>query len=173
MVETPQQRQFLRRAFVKKIARRLIALIALASLIYAIAAVVYATKTIYKVKRNYAVVLERFGGNRETVTAVGWHVRLPFFTRIEQEVALMNQHLFLGGQEEPMRIISKGNVALWTSAVLTYRIHDLHLGDRKPRPHESAAGRLRRHRQGSAPGPAGGRTDIRPRAMSKRRSSRP
>jgi regulator of protease activity HflC (stomatin/prohibitin superfamily) len=125
MVETPQQRQFLRRAFVKKIARRLIALIALASLIYAIAAVVYATKTIYKVKRNYAVVLERFGGNRETVTTVGWHVRLPFFTRIEQEVALMNQRLFLGGQAEPMRIISKGNIALWTSAVLTYRIHDL------------------------------------------------
>jgi hypothetical protein len=38
----------------------------------------------------------------------------------------MNQRLFLGGQIEPMRIISKGNVALWTSAVLTYRIRDLH-----------------------------------------------
>ena len=125
MAETPQQRQFLQRAFVKKIIRRFIALIALVCLVYAAVALVYATKTIYKVKRNYAVVLERFGGNRETVTAVGWHVRLPFFTRIEQEVALMNQRLFLGGQAEPMRIISKGNIALWTSAVLTYRIHDL------------------------------------------------
>jgi regulator of protease activity HflC (stomatin/prohibitin superfamily) len=125
MTGTPQQRQFLRRTFVKKILRRFIALIALVTLIYTVAAVVYATKTIYKVKRNYAVVLERFGGNRETVTDVGWHIRLPFFTRIEQEVALMNQRLFLGGHAEPMRIISKGNVALWTSAVLTYRIHDL------------------------------------------------
>jgi regulator of protease activity HflC (stomatin/prohibitin superfamily) len=74
---------------------------------------------------NYAVVLERFGGNREAVTAVGWHARLPYFTRIEQEVPLMNQRLFLGGTTEPMRIISKENVALWTSAVLTYRIRDL------------------------------------------------
>jgi regulator of protease activity HflC (stomatin/prohibitin superfamily) len=59
------------------------------------------------------------------VTDIGWHARLPYFTRIEQEVPLMNQRLFLGGQLEPMRIISKGNVALWTSGVLTYRIDDL------------------------------------------------
>jgi len=71
-------------------------------------------------------VLERFGGEREAVTAVGWHIRLPYFTRIEQEVSLMNQRLFLSGVIEPMRIISKENVALWTSAVLTYRIRDLH-----------------------------------------------
>jgi len=57
---------------------------------------------------------------------VGWHIRLPYFTRIEQEVSLMNQRLFLNGLIEPMRIISKENVALWTSAVLTYRIRDLH-----------------------------------------------
>jgi regulator of protease activity HflC (stomatin/prohibitin superfamily) len=74
---------------------------------------------------NYAVVLERFGGKREAVTKVGWHVRLPYFTRIEQEVPLMNQRLFLSGTVEPMRIISRENVALWTSAVLTYRIRDL------------------------------------------------
>jgi regulator of protease activity HflC (stomatin/prohibitin superfamily) len=49
----------------------------------------------------------------------------PFFTRIEQEVPLMNQALMLGGRLEPMRIISKENVALWTSSVLTYRIRDL------------------------------------------------
>jgi regulator of protease activity HflC (stomatin/prohibitin superfamily) len=71
------------------------------------------------------MVLERFGGQREAVTDIGWHARLPYFTRIEQEVPLMNQRLFLGGQLEPMRIISKGNVALWTSGVLTYRIRDL------------------------------------------------
>jgi regulator of protease activity HflC (stomatin/prohibitin superfamily) len=88
-------------------------------------AAVYATKTIFKVKMNYAVVLERLGGNRQAVTDIGWHVRLPFFTKIEQEVTLMNQTLFLGGSNEPMRIISEENVALWTSALLTYRITDL------------------------------------------------
>jgi len=55
------------------------------------------------------------------VTAVGWHMRLPLFTRIEQEVTLMNQIMHLGGTIEPMRIISNENVALWTSALLTYR----------------------------------------------------
>lgn len=126
MSDTQQQKQFLRRALVLKVLRRSIGLVTLACLIYGVVAVVYATKTIYKVKMNYAVVLERFGGLRQAVTDVGWHIRLPFFTKIEQEVSLMNQRLFLGGQLEPMRIISKGNVALWTSAVLTYRIRDLH-----------------------------------------------
>ncbi|MFZ1982909.1 MAG: SPFH domain-containing protein [Desulfatitalea sp.] len=125
MADIQQQQQFLRRAFVKKVIRRIIALIVLMCLAYGLVALVYATKTIYKVKMNNAVVLERLGGRREAVTQVGWHVRLPFFTRIEQEVTLMNQQLLLGGQVEPMRIISKGNVALWTSAVLTYRIRDL------------------------------------------------
>jgi regulator of protease activity HflC (stomatin/prohibitin superfamily) len=121
----PTTQQFVRRAFVKKILRRILALATLAGLIYGLAAVVYATKTIFKVKMNYAVVLERFGGRREAVTAVGWHARLPYFTRIEQEVPLMNQTLFLGGQMAPMRVISKGNVALWTSSSLTYRIRHL------------------------------------------------
>ena len=118
-------KKFLRRAFVKTVLRRSIALLMLSGLIYGLVAVVYATQTIYKVKMNYAVVLERFGGNRQAVTDVGWHVRLPYFTRIEQEVPLMNQRLFLSGKEEPMRIISMENIALWTSAVLTYRIRDL------------------------------------------------
>ncbi len=117
--------KFLRRAFVKTFLRRLMALATIAGLIYGVVAVIYATKTIFKVKKNYAVVLERFGGQREAVTDIGWHARLPYFTRIEQEVPLMNQRLSLGGQLEPMRIISKGNVALWTSGVLTYRIRDL------------------------------------------------
>ena len=126
MADTQQQQQFLRRALVKKIIRRIIALVTIVCLVYGLVALVYATKTIYKVKMNYAVVLERFNGQREAVTDVGWHMRWPFFTRIEQEVALMNQRLYLGGQDEPMRIISKGNVALWTSGVLTYRIRSLH-----------------------------------------------
>ena len=117
--------KFLRRAFVKTFLRRLLALVTIAGLIYGAVALIYATKTIFKVKKNYAIVLERFGGQREAVTDIGWHARLPYFTRIEQEVPLMNQRLSLGGQLEPMRIISKGNVALWTSGVLTYRIRNL------------------------------------------------
>ncbi len=120
-----EQKQFLRRAFIKKVIRRAVALVVVCGFIYGLAAAIYATKTFYKVKKNYAVVLERFDGQREAITSVGWHLRLPYFTRIEQEVALMNQRLYLGGHPEPMRIISKGNVALWTSGVLTYRIRDL------------------------------------------------
>ena len=119
-------KKFLNRGFVKTVLRRTFALVAMVGLIYGLTAIVYATRTIFKVKMNYAVVLERFGGEREAVTEMGWHVRLPYFTRIEQEVSLMNQRLFLSGVMEPMRIISKENVALWTSAVLTYRIRDLH-----------------------------------------------
>jgi len=119
-------KKFLNRAFVKTVLRRTFTLVALVGFIYGLTAVVYATRTIFKVKMNYAVVLERFGGEREAVTAVGWHARLPYFTRIEQEVSLMNQRLFLSGMIEPMRIISKESVALWTSAVLTYRIRNLH-----------------------------------------------
>jgi len=119
-------KKFFNRGFVKTVLRRTFALVALVGLIYGLTAIVYATRTIFKVKMNYAVVLERFGGEREAVTEMGWHARLPYFTRIEQEVSLMNQRLFLSGVMEPMRIISKENVALWTSAVLTYRIRDLH-----------------------------------------------
>jgi len=115
----------LRRAFVKTVLRRIFAFATLIGLVYGLIAGVYATKTIFKVKKNYAVVLEKFGGIREAVTLVGWHVRLPYFTKIEQEVTLMNQRMLLGGQQEPMRIISKENVALWTSAAMTYRISDL------------------------------------------------
>ncbi|MGD9331110.1 MAG: SPFH domain-containing protein [Desulfobacterales bacterium] len=118
-------KKIMRRAFVKSVVRRIFAFTAICGMIYGMAALVYASKTIYKVKENYAVVLERFGGKREAVTDIGWHVRLPFFTRIEQEVSLMNQDLYLGGTSEPMRIISQENVALWTSALLTYRILNL------------------------------------------------
>jgi regulator of protease activity HflC (stomatin/prohibitin superfamily) len=123
----PTPKTILRRSLVKKVIRLSFAVISLVGLIYGLIALVYATKTIYKVKKNYAVVLERVGGKREAKTKVGWDWRFPFFTRIEQEVTLMNQRLFLGGQIAPMRIISKENVALWTSAVLTYRIKDLNV----------------------------------------------
>ncbi len=113
------------RAFVFRFGRIIVLALVLGTAIYGIVAAVYATKTIFKVKMNYAVVLEKLGGKRQAVTDIGWHVRLPFFTKIEQEVTLMNQTLFLGGSNEPMRIISKENVALWTSALLTYRITDL------------------------------------------------
>ncbi len=117
--------KIIRRAYVKTVVRRVFAFAMLCGLIYGMAALIYATRTFYKVKENYAVVLERFGGDREAVIDVGWHLRLPFFTRIEQEVPLMNQKLYLGGSTEPMRIISRENVALWTSALMTYRIRDL------------------------------------------------
>ena len=117
--------KLLRRSAVKSFLRRMFALMVAVGLLYGFAAVIYTTKTIFKVKINYAVVLERFNGVREAITDVGWHARLPYFTRIEQEVALMNQRLYLGGTVEPMWIISKENVALWTSSLLTYRITDL------------------------------------------------
>ncbi len=84
-------RHFFTRGFVKTFLRRSLALATLVGLFYGLSALVYATRAIFKVKMNYAVVLERFGGQREAITDIGWHVRLPYFTRIEQEVSLMNQ----------------------------------------------------------------------------------
>jgi len=120
-----QLSKVLKRAFIRNLVRRIASLVVILGIAYGLLALVYASRTIFKVKMNYAVVLERLGGQREAITSVGWHARLPLFTRIEQEVSLMNQRLYLGGQVEPMRIISKENVALWTSAVLTYRIRDI------------------------------------------------
>ena len=113
------------RAFVFRLGRLILLISLVIAIVYGAVAAIYATKTIFKVKMNYAVVLEKLGGKREAVTDIGWHARLPFFTRIEQEVTLMNQTMYLGGNNEPMRIISKENVALWTSALLTYRIRHL------------------------------------------------
>ncbi len=48
-------RKFMKRAFVKTFLRRVLALVTLAGLVYGIVAVIYATKTIFKVKENYAV----------------------------------------------------------------------------------------------------------------------
>jgi len=120
-----QTSALIRRAVVFAALRRLVGLLIIIGLVYGLVALVYASRTIYKVKMNHAVVLERLDGRREAVTSVGWHLRLPYFTRIEQEVTLMNQRLFLGGRPEPMQIVSRGSVTLWTSAMLTFRIRDL------------------------------------------------
>lgn len=116
---------FLQRARVISTVRRMAFICVIATLFYSLAAIVYSTKVIYKVKLNYAVILEQFGGKRQAVTTVGWHFRLPFFTRLEKEVPLMNQTLYLGGSSAPKKIISQENVALWTSAMMTFKIRDL------------------------------------------------
>ncbi len=126
-MENKPVKMIIQRGFLKKILNILVLLSIYVSVIYGVVAIIYASKTIFKVKQNFAIVLEHFNGDRDAITSVGWHTRLPFFTRIEQEVSLMNQSLFLGGNIEPMRIISKENVALWTSGVLTYRINDLNV----------------------------------------------
>lgn len=122
----PEQRfHLLQRARLRKYVKRILLLLLIGVVLYNLVALVYVTKTFYKVRRNYAVILEDLSGQRRVITEVGWHVRLPFFTRIELEVPLMNQGLYLGGKPDAERIMSQGNVALWTSAMLTYRIRDL------------------------------------------------
>ncbi len=119
------QSSLLHRARLKNLFKRVFLLLMIFVLLYGGIALVYATKTIYKIRKNYAVILETLSGQRTAITEVGWHVRLPIFTRLELEVPLMNQELHLGNSIEPQRIMSKGNVALWTSAMLTFRIQDL------------------------------------------------
>ena len=116
---------FLQRARVINLIRKTAFICIIAAIFYSLAAVVYSTKVIYKVKLNYAVILEQFGGKRQAVTEVGWHFRLPFFTKLEKEVPLMNQNLYLGGSSAPIKIISQENVALWTSALMTFKIKNL------------------------------------------------
>jgi len=122
----PEQRfRLLQRARIKAFLKRGMLMLLLGVMVYYGVALVYATKTIFKVRRNYAVVLEDLSGERRVVQEIGWHLRLPFFTRLELEVPLMNQELHLGGKAQEERIMSRGNVALWTSAMMTYRIADL------------------------------------------------
>lgn len=119
------QSNLLHRARLKALFKRIFVLLFIFVLLYSGIAMIYASKTFYKVRQNYAFILETLSGEREAITRVGWHVRLPIFTRLELEVPLMNQELHLGNSIEPKRIMSKGNVALWTSAMLTYRIQNL------------------------------------------------
>ncbi len=116
---------FLQRAKVITMARRSAFILFIIALVYSLAAVIYSTQVIYKVKLNYAVILEQFGGKRQAIVDVGWHYRLPFFTKLEKEVPLMNQNMYLGGSSAPIKIISQENVALWTSALMTFKIKDL------------------------------------------------
>lgn len=124
-MEADQRFRLLHRARMKALLKRGALTLLVGVMVYYGVALVYATKTIYKVRKNYAVVLEDLSGERRVVHSVGWHTRLPFFTRIELEVPLMNQELHLGGKSQEERIMSRGNVALWTSAMMTYRIGDL------------------------------------------------
>ncbi|MCP3898531.1 MAG: SPFH domain-containing protein [Desulfobacteraceae bacterium] len=124
-MEEQSSQVFLQRAKVTKLIRITVFILVIIAVFYSLAAMVYSTKVIYKVKLNYAVILEQFGGKRQAVTNVGWHYRLPFFTKLEKEVPLMNQNMYLGGSSVPKRIISKENVALWASAMMTFKIMDL------------------------------------------------
>lgn len=124
-MESRQRFRLLQRARIKTFLRRCFMAVFWGALLYYAVALVYATHTIFKVRRNYAIILEDLSGHRRVVEEVGWHGRLPFFTRLELEVPLMNQELYLGGSREEQRVISRGNVALWSSAMLTYRITDL------------------------------------------------
>ena len=125
MKEQQSSKVFLQRAKVMTMVRRIAFVCILITFFYSLSAIVYSTQVIYKVKLNYAIILEQFGGTRKAVTNVGWHYRLPFFTRLEKEVPLMKQNLYLGGSRAPLKIISKENVALWTSALMTFKIKDL------------------------------------------------
>ncbi len=116
---------FLQRAKVITLARRIAFICFIVAFFYSLAALVYSTQVNYKVKLNYAVILEQFGGKRQAITDVGWHYRLPFFTKLEKEVPLMNQNMYLGGSSAPIKIISQENVALWASALMTFKIKDL------------------------------------------------
>ncbi len=119
------QSSLLHRARLKNLLNKALLLLLAVALVYGGVAMIYASKTIYKIRKNYAAILETLSGKRIAITEVGWHVRLPLFTRLELEVPLMNQEMHLGNSSEPQRIMSKGNVALWTSAMLTFRIRDL------------------------------------------------
>lgn len=119
------QSSLLNRARMKNLLQKAFLLLLAIVLVYGSVAMVYSTKTIYKIRKNYAVILETLSGERIAITKVGWHLRLPLFTSLELEVPLMNQEMHLGNSSEPQRIMSKGNVALWTSAMLTFRIRDL------------------------------------------------
>jgi regulator of protease activity HflC (stomatin/prohibitin superfamily) len=119
------QTSLLHRSRLKTLFKRVLLILLLFFVCYGGIALIYASRTIYKVRHNYAVIVETLAGERIAVTDVGWHIRLPFFTRIELEVPLMNQELHLGSSANAQRIMSKGNVALWASAMMTYRIRDL------------------------------------------------
>ncbi|MDP2908030.1 MAG: SPFH domain-containing protein [Nanoarchaeota archaeon] len=113
-----------KRGQVKKLGKRIIATAGALTLAYLITGGIYWTKTIYKVKTNYAVVLENLGGQREIIKDVGWHVRAPFFTKYEKEISLMQKELYLNGDVSPQNIVSSDKISLMVSGLMTYRVVD-------------------------------------------------
>jgi len=117
--------QLFQRAKFKSLMKKIGLVIMIFAVFYSSIAILYKNQTLYKVRHNYAIILETMSGERVAITDVGWHTRAPLFTRIELEVPLMNQEVHLGGSAEQQRIMSKGNVSLLASAMMTYRIHDI------------------------------------------------
>jgi len=113
-----------KRGAVKKTGKKLLTALIAGGFLYLTVAGVYATKTIYKVKTNYAVVLENLGGKREIINDVGWHGRAPFFTRYEKEISLMQQEMYLNGDKLPQTIVSSDKISLLVSGLLTYKVVD-------------------------------------------------
>lgn len=113
-----------KRGQVKKLGKKLLTGLLAGGFLYITVAGVYATKTFYKVKTNYAVVLENLGGQREIINDVGWHVRAPFFTKYEKEISLMQKELYLNNDIAPHSIVSSDKISLLVSGLLTYRVVD-------------------------------------------------
>ncbi len=113
-----------KRGPLKKLAKKILLASMMAGLAYTTTAVVYGTKTIYKVKTNYAVVLEKFSGERTIVKDVGWHARAPFFTSFEKEISLMQKEMYLNDDKAPQTIVSSDKISLLVSGLLTYRVVD-------------------------------------------------
>jgi len=113
-----------KRGPVKKLGKKLLTALIAGGFLYLTVAGVYATKTFYKVKTNYAVVLENLGGQREIIKDVGWHVRAPFFTKYEKEISLMQKELYLNGDVSPQNIVSSDKISLMVSGLMTYRVVD-------------------------------------------------
>ncbi len=65
----------LHRARLKALFKRAIVIILIFMVAYSAIALLYASQTIYKVRLNYAVILETLSGQRIAVTEVGWHTR--------------------------------------------------------------------------------------------------
>ena len=113
-----------KRGTVKKTGKKLLTALIAGGFLYLTVAGVYATKTIYKVKTNYAVVLETLSGKREIIKDVAWHVRAPFFTKYEKEISLMQKELYLNGDISPQNIVSSDKISLMVSGLMTYRVVD-------------------------------------------------
>ena len=78
-MEAEQRYEILQRARLKTLFKRLVLFLLVGTLTYYTVALVYYTKTLYKVRRNYAVILEDLSGERRVIADVGWHWRLYFF----------------------------------------------------------------------------------------------